>query len=226
MRFVGVDPATTTGFVALDEVGNVLVEEDLRGTGKTVPGGISEEQLANLGHSLYNHLHPDDVAVMENAAPGTQRGITTGMIHGVLRYMIHRRKIKPVFLMPNTVKKYVGVTGWIIEAGKKRRLEGSEKKAHVAAGVFEHFGYSHKSDNVTDAYIMAKIAEAVYRVQNGGNLDLYTPYQREVIWSIVSPAAKPPKKPKNTNKPETNKRLGKPAAADSHTYFKEQQFLF
>lgn len=38
MRFLGIDPATTTGFVALDEEGNVLVEEDLRGTGKTVPG--------------------------------------------------------------------------------------------------------------------------------------------------------------------------------------------
>ena len=224
MRFVGVDPATTTGFVALDEVGNVLVEEDLRGTGKTVPGGISEEQLANLGHSLYNHLQPDDVAVMENAAPGTQRGITTGMIHGVLRYMIHRRKIKPIFLMPNTVKKYVGVTGWIIEAGKKRRLEGSEKKEHLAAAVLSHFGYSHKSDNVTDAYIMAKIAEAVYRVRNGQELNSYKSYQQEVIQAIISPSAKPTKKKKPNS--QTNKRPGKPAAAGSHTHLKEQQFLF
>lgn len=39
MRFVGIDPATTTGFVALDEEGNVLVETDVRGEGKVVPGG-------------------------------------------------------------------------------------------------------------------------------------------------------------------------------------------
>jgi crossover junction endodeoxyribonuclease RuvC len=224
MRFLGIDPATTTGFVALDAEGNVLVEEDLRETGKTVPGGISEEQLANLGHSLYNHLQPDDVAVMENAAPGTQRGITTGMIHGVLRYMIHRRKIKPVFLMPNTVKKYVGVTGWIVESGKKRRLEGPEKKAHVAAAVLEHFGYSHKSDNVIDAYIMAKIAEAVYRVRNGQELNSYKPYQQEVIQAIISPSAKPSKKKKT--KSQANTRPGKPAAAGSHTHLKERQFLF
>lgn len=36
MRVVGIDPATTTGFVALNAEGSVLVEEDLRGTRKTV----------------------------------------------------------------------------------------------------------------------------------------------------------------------------------------------
>lgn len=220
MRFIGIDPATTTGIVALDADGNVLLEKDLRGEGRKEPGGISEEQLANLGHSLYNHLRQDDMAVMENAAPGTQRGITTGMIHGVLRYMVHRRQIKPIFLMPNTVKKFVGVTGWITEAGKKRRLEGKEKKAHVAAAVLDHFGYSHKSDNVTDAFIMAKIAEAVYRVENGASLELYTPYQQEVIQAIINPSDKPTKPKK------TNKRPGKPAAADSHTQIPGQGLLF
>lgn len=148
MRYVGIDPATTTGFVALDEEGNVLVEEDLRGTGKMVPGGISEEQLANLGHSLFNHQKPEDVAVMENAAPGTQRGIIMGMIHGVLRYMIHRRKIKPVFLMPNTVKKYVGVTGWITEN----------------INVTGHMGTPHfKSANGTEATRTAHLIQRSWR---------------------------------------------------------------
>lgn len=221
MRFIGIDPATTTGIVGLDTDGNVVLEKDLRGEGRKEPGGISEEQLANLGHSLYKHLQPDDVAVMENAAPGTQRGITTGMIHGVLRYMVHRRMIRPVFLMPNTVKKYVGVTGWVTEAGKKRRLEGAEKKAHVAAAVREHFGYSHKSDNVTDAFIMAKIAEAVYRVERGGSLEIYTPYQQEVIQAIISPVPKASK-----TKSKTSKRPGKPAAAGSHTQKQGQGLLF
>lgn len=188
MRFVGIDPATATGFVALDEQGDVLEEVELKGAGKVMKGGITDEQLADLGHQLYKHLKPGDEVVMEDAAPGTQRGITTGMIHGVLRYMIRRRSLNPNFVAPAAVKKYVGVTGWIGEAGNKRRLVDKEKKKAIKDAVKEHFGYTHKSDNVIDAYIIARIALNLYLMREYKPLLDTLPYQVEVVESILNKA--------------------------------------
>ncbi|WP_138751766.1 hypothetical protein [Paenibacillus sinopodophylli] len=186
MRFVGVDPATKTGFVALDERGEVLVEVELKGTGKVEKGGISISQLVSLEDQLYTLLLPGDEVVIEDAAPGTQRGITTGMIHGGLRSMVHRRKLRFNKLMPASVKKYVGVTGWKGEAGNKERMSGKEGKDAVAKAVVEHFGYTHKNDNIVDAYIMARIAMNLYHMRElNPPVDTY-PYQIEVVNSILA----------------------------------------
>ncbi|OMF35227.1 hypothetical protein BK133_10975 [Paenibacillus sp. FSL H8-0548] len=186
MRFVGVDPATKTGFVALNELGEVLVEVELKGAGKVEKGGISIEQLVSLQDQLYVLLQPGDEVVIEDAAPGTQRGITTGMIHGGLRSMVHRRKLKFNKLMPASVKKYVGVTGWKGEAGKKERLSGKEGKAVVLEAVFQHFGYKHKNDNIVDAYIMARIAMNLYHMRElSPPVDTY-PYQIEVVSAMLA----------------------------------------
>lgn len=218
MRFVGIDPATTTGFVALDEEGNVLVETDVRGVGKVVEGGISTSMLVSLENKIYGLLKPGDIIAIEQPAMGTQKGITTGMIHGGLRSMIYRKDLEFIDVNPQRTKGYVN---------RNQRVPKKEKKKHVAAGVLEHFGYEHKSDNVTDAYIIAKIAQAVYSVKNGGKPDIYTSYQQRIIKAIISPEAKTPAAPvRNNEKSQTNRRTGKPAAADSHIHSKEQQFLF
>lgn len=188
MRFVGIDPATTTGLVVLDEQGNVLIETELKGRGKSVKGGITDEQLEDLGHQLYKHLENGDEILMEDAAPGTQRGITTGMIHGVLRYMIRRKALKPNFVAPAAVKKFVGVTGWVGEPGNKRRLVDKEKKAAIKQAVLEHFGYTHKSDNVIDAYIIARISLNLYLMREYKPLLDALPYQIEVVESILNKA--------------------------------------
>ncbi|WP_201319081.1 hypothetical protein [Paenibacillus sp. EPM92] len=187
MRFVGIDPATKTGFCALDERGNVLVEKELIGEGKKEPGGISIEQLVSLEDSLYKHLKPGDEIVIEQPAMGTQKGVTTGMIHGGLRSMIHRKGLAFNDCNPNWTKKYVGVTGWVGEPGNKRRLKDKEKKAAVKASVLEHFGYTHKSDNVVDAYIIARIALNLYRCREFMPLLDLLPYQLEVVQDILNP---------------------------------------
>ncbi|WP_342479487.1 hypothetical protein [Paenibacillus sp. FSL F4-0097] len=215
MRFVGIDPATTTGFVALDEEGNVLVATDVKGVGKRVPGGISIGMLVSLENKLYNLLKPGDIVAIEESAKKTQRGVTTGMIHGGLRSMLYRKGLEFVDVNPQRTKGFVN---------RNQRVTSSEKKKHVAAGVLEHYGYEHSSDNVTDAYIIAKIAQALYAVKNGGSLELYTSYQQRIIKAIISPEAKAPVT--NNEKSQTTKRTGKPAAAGSHTHLKEQQFLF
>ncbi|KGE18450.1 hypothetical protein [Paenibacillus wynnii] len=216
MRFVGIDPATQTGFVALDEDGRPLVEVELVGKGRKEKGGITTQQLVSLENQLYQLLKPGDIIAIEQPAMGTQSGVTTGMIHGGLRSMIYRKGLTYVDVNPQRTKKYVN---------ENRRLaEDDDKKAIIATAVLEHYNYSHSSHNVTDAYIIAKIAEAVQRVKNGQSLESYTPYQQDVIQAIISPAAKTTKKKKDKSVP--SKRRGKPAAADSHMPETERQFLF
>lgn len=188
MRFVGVDPATKTGVVAIDIDGNVLLETELKGKGKSEKGGISIEQLVSLQNQLFVLLEPNDEVVIEDAAPGTQRGITTGMIHGGLRSMIHRKGLKFNKLMPASVKKYVGVTGWTGEVGNKRRLSGKEGKDAVMDSVYKHFGYKHKNDNIVDAYIMARIARNLYFMRELKPLIDVRPYQKEVVEAILQKA--------------------------------------
>lgn len=182
MRFVGIDPATTTGFVALDINANVLVAKDLKGNGK---GAMDVKQLVSLENLLFRHIQKYDEILIEDAAPGTQRGITTGMIHGGIRTMIHRKGLAFNVVSPNSVKKYVGVTGWKGEVGNKVRLKEKEKKAAMKAACIEHFGFTHKSDNVVDAYIIARIALNVYLHRELKPLLDTKPYQIEVVKSIL-----------------------------------------
>lgn len=229
MRFVGIDPATTTGFVALDEDGNVLVETAVMGEGKKEKGGISVKKLVSLENKFYGLLKPNDIIAIEQPAYGTQTAVTAGMIHGGLRTMIFRKGFNDfIEVNPARTKKFVNVESWTGEKGKKRRLNSEEQKAAVEVAALEHFGYTHPVHDVIDAYIIARISLAVHSVRNGGDLELYTPYQQEVIRDIINPPPKVKKPATNVSKPKTksNKRTGKPAAGDSHTHSKEQQFLF
>ncbi|TYP67405.1 hypothetical protein [Paenibacillus methanolicus] len=192
MRFVGIDPATRTGFVALDENGNVLVEMELKGAGKAAKGGITIQQLVDLENQLYKHLQEGDEIVVEQAAAGTQMGITTGMIHGGLRSMIVRKKLAFNEINPAWTKKYVGVSGWTGDAGNKRRLTGAEKKAEVKAAAIAHFGYPapgmKRTDNIIDAYIMARVAWNLYLIRELRRPVDSLPYQLEVVQSILDKA--------------------------------------
>lgn len=188
MRIVGIDPATHTGVVILDVAGTPILETVLVGKGKSAPGGITQEQRVSLENQLYRILQPGDVIMKEGIGYATERIVTTAKIHGGLESMITRKGLTFDEVAPDAVKKFVRVSNWVGEKGSKQRLKGSAKKKVMAAAALEHFGYSNPSHDVVDAYVIAKIGEAVYRVRNGGSLDDYPRiYQREVVWSIVDP---------------------------------------
>lgn len=188
MRFIGIDPATTTGFVALDENGNVLVATSIRGKGKAEKGGITTEQLVSLEDQIYKVLQSSDEIVMEDTAFGTQNGISTGMIHGGIRTMVHRKGLIPNMVNTMATKKYVGVSGWKGEKGKKVRLVDKEKKAAVKEAALKHFGWTHDSHDVVDAYIMARIAMNLYWNRELLPMVDILPYQIEVINDILKQA--------------------------------------
>jgi crossover junction endodeoxyribonuclease RuvC len=134
-------------------------------------------------------LQPGDEIVVESHAFGTQNGVSTGMIHGGIRTMIARKGLAFNLVNPTNTKKFVAVTGWTGEKGNKRRLKDKEKKGAMKTAVWEHFGWTHKSHDVVDAYVIARIALNVYRYR-----ELLVPldvqdYQEQVVRDILGEGA-------------------------------------
>jgi crossover junction endodeoxyribonuclease RuvC len=187
LRFVGIDPSTKTGFVALDEHGEVLRAKELTGVGSEDP-----KRMVTLINEVVAHLKPGDVICIEGFPYNTQKAMFAGGLHHGIRNELYKRKLRYYEAAPNTVKKFVNVTGWIGEKGNKKRLSGKEKKIAVMKAVTEHFGFEHKSDNVVDAFILAQIAKDLWKVNSGEyssiNEGFLPTYQAEVLQSILKGA--------------------------------------
>ncbi|OCA84456.1 hypothetical protein A8F94_17310 [Bacillus sp. FJAT-27225] len=184
MRFVGIDPASKTGFVALDETGEVVREKELTGV-----GGADPKRMVTLINEIIAHVKRGDVICIEGFPFDTQRAMFAGGLHHGIRNELYKREIPYIDAAPNAVKKFVGVTGWEGEKGQKVRLRGSKKKSAIKSAVSEVFNYTNPSDNVVDAYILARIAREVWFAKQG--VGRYLPkFQLEVIDRIVNPVVK------------------------------------
>lgn len=188
MRFIGIDPSTKTGFVALDEAGNVLRAKELTGVGDKDP-----KRMRTMVVDIIKHIKKDDVICIEGFGFASQQAIQSGGIGWGIRMALDARGYSYYEVAPNALKKFINVTGWEGEKGSKNRLVGSEKKKAVIAAVLEHFNFQHSSDNVTDAYVLAQIAKSLKLATD--DIDLHQ-YQLEVINTILNPAPKSKKKRK------------------------------
>lgn len=173
MRFIGIDPASKTGFIALDENGQVLKAKELTGIGDKDP-----KRMTSLIYDVILHIQKGDIICIEGFPFSTQKAMFAGGLHHGIRNELYKRGFKYYEVAPNAVKKYVGVTGWEGEPGDKKRLKGPAKKKAVMQAVKQHFGFNHSSDNVVDAYIMARIAMAA----KNGNVE--KAYQAEVLTKV------------------------------------------
>lgn len=198
VRYVGIDPSTKTGLVALDEQGNVLRAKELTGVGSEDP-----KRMTTLIDEVMRHLQPDDVVCIEGFAFGAQgQGVAFqyGLGHGI-RMAMYRRGWQYTEVSPAAVKKFA--TG-----------KGNTKKDEMVLPIFKRWGFEHSSDNVRDAFVLAQIAFAL----KGQVAVQITKTQLEVLDAIRNPT---PKK-----KPKTTKSRGKASAAGKRTRSAEQQFLF
>ncbi|MFJ7756296.1 hypothetical protein ACQKGI_20110 [Peribacillus muralis] len=193
MRFVGIDPASKTGFAAIDEDGVVLRGKELTGLGDKDP-----KRMSTLIDEIIAHIRKDDVICIEGFPFDTQKAMFAGGLHWGIRNTLYKRGFTYYEAAPNAVKKYVNVSGWVGEVGRKKRLTGPQKKKVVMQAVYEQYGFSHPSDNVVDAYILAEIAKDLWTVESGIecaiNSGYLSSYQAEVIDTILNPVAKPKKK--------------------------------
>ena len=184
-RFVGLDPSTKTGFVALDESGKVIEAKEITGIGSVDP-----KRMRSMIIFILDHIKPNDFIAIEGFGYASQQAVQNGGIGWGIRMPLYAKGFKYYEVAPNAVKKFVNVSGWKGEDGKKLRLKDKEKKLAVKKAVYEHYGFQHSSDNVVDAFIIAQIAKAI---KDPSNL---TTYQQEVIDTILNPLAKKPKKKK------------------------------
>jgi crossover junction endodeoxyribonuclease RuvC len=196
MRSVGIDPSSKTGFVALDAAGKVLRAKELTGVGDKDP-----KRMATLIDEIMAHIQPGDIVAIEgfahNAGFGKKKSQSHDFQYGLgwgIRIALHRRGIKYIDVAPTQLKKFVGVTGWEGETGSKRRLTDKEKKKAVMEAVRNRYSFFHPSDNVNDAFVLAKIAETLHDVQNGQALECYRKEEADVIQAILSPSEKKRKK--------------------------------
>lgn len=170
MRFVGLDPSTKTGFVALDENGQTLRAKELTGVGNKDP-----KRMITLIDEIVRHIEPDDFIVIEGFGFSTTQGIMLGGIGWGIRMNLVRCGLKYIEAAPAAVKKF--------STGK-----GNAKKDAMAVPIFKKWGFEHSSDNVRDAYVLAQIAKSLYTKKVDYD------YQADVIKTIINPPKKKVKK--------------------------------
>lgn len=157
MRFVGIDPSTKTGFVALDEAGKVLIATVIEGVGKEDP-----KRMFTMIDLIRETLKKSDIIAIEGFGYASQQAIQMGGIGWGIRGLLYRSGMKYEEIAPNTLKARVGVSGWKGEKGSKERLSKDEKKQAVITGTERTFGRSFTNDNINDAFVLAHIVRERY----------------------------------------------------------------
>lgn len=166
MRFIGLDPSTKTGFVALDKSGHVLRAKELTGVGSKDP-----KRMITLIDNIMDHMQQNDFIVIEGFGFSTQQGIQLGGIGWGIRMSLARRGFKYIEVAPGQLKKFA--TG-----------KGNTKKENMILPIYQKWRFEHSSDNVRDAYVLAQIGRALVRKK------VSSQYQKEVIETIMNPPVK------------------------------------
>lgn len=158
MRFVGIDPSTKTGFVALDERGRVLVAKEIEGIGDKDP-----RRMLTMIDEIMLHVQRDDVINIENFGFNSQQAVQMGGIGWGIRMRLYALRMPYTDVAPASLKSFIGVTGWKGEKGRKERLAGKEKKQAVAEAVKARFNFEHPNNNIVDAYVLSRMALEEWR---------------------------------------------------------------
>lgn len=166
VKVVGIDPnLTSTGLVMLqgDKHQNKVLKSGKKGA----------KRLADLGEQLTAFLaqHKPELAAIEGYAYAKKFGREAlGEWGGIARYVMEQLSIPFIEIPPTQLKKYA--TG-----------RGDSSKPRVIVGVYKLWGAEFDTDDEFDAYVLARIAQAVKAVQNGDTMvkEFQLQYQREVL---------------------------------------------
>lgn len=165
MRFVGIDPSTKTGFVILDSSGEVVEQEEIRSKITTDPA-----RMIDIVRQVKAYLQPNDKIIIEGFAYGA-KGNAVDFQYGLgwlIRAMLHVEKYKYSIATPSQVKKFAS-------------NRGNAKKEDLVLPLYKKWGYEHHSDNVRDAYVLARMGYSMY------NQDGLQKYEQDVLRKMVKP---------------------------------------
>lgn len=172
IRYIGLDPSTRTGFVALDATGNVLIAKEIMGDGKEDP-----KRMASQIDAIISNIKHDDIVCIEGFGFASQQAIQLGGIGWGIRMALYRCNIPFIEASPSQLKKFA--TG-----------KGNTPKDGMAVPIFKRWGFEHKSNNVTDAFVLAQIA---LTLKSDMAIQI-TQSQSEVQQAIKNPPEKKKKK--------------------------------
>lgn len=144
MKILGVDPSTYTGLCLLDgeaQTTKLLHFDKAKGF----------QRLHLIAQSFNNMVQEwsPDLVVIEGYAYGNVNSLVTLVEIGTLiRKSLYDAKISWYDAPPSVLKKFC--TG-----------KGNANKAAIAKAVQERWGFSSKSDDVVDAYGLARLGQSL-----------------------------------------------------------------
>lgn len=147
MKYLGIDPSTKSGFVLLDHEGQVLDTRIVRF--EKISGFKRLQLIANATVSLVEQWSPDRVAIEGYAYGNVHTLVTLVEIGSIIRYCLYG-KVPWVDIPPTVLKRWC--TG-----------RGNAKKEEVARYVKERWGFESKSDDIVDAYVLARMAKEDFK---------------------------------------------------------------
>lgn len=159
IRFIGIDPSTKTGFVALDKGGHILMAEEVTGQGNKDP-----KRMVTLVDNLMQRITKNDIICIEGFSYGSRGSgvdFQFGLGHAI-RNAMFTSGIEFTVVAPSQLKKFA--TG-----------KGNTAKENMILPIYKRWGFENESDNVRDAYVLAQIARSL-------TIDTkLTKYQSEVL---------------------------------------------
>jgi crossover junction endodeoxyribonuclease RuvC len=144
MKIMGCDPSTYTGLCLLD--GDVATPKLLN-----FPKEKGFRRLQLIAQSFHNTVTEwsPDIVVIEGYAYGNTHSLVTLVEVGtLLRKTLYDLKISWYDAPPTLLKKFT--TG-----------KGNSNKKAIAEVVLSRWGFSSKSDDVVDAYALARLGQAL-----------------------------------------------------------------
>ncbi len=151
-----------------------------------VPAGVLERWEAILVMVLAWAQHANTV-VIEGYSFGSFTAYSTAIreIGGIVRYHLLKMGQTPIEVAPAAVKKFATGSG---RTGKSKYAAAGISKDQVLTAVHHSFGLELFDHNMADAFVLAKIGEAM-GCSDASNARL--PYhQREVIGALKYPSPK------------------------------------
>src|SRR5699024_3925154 len=164
VNYIGIDPSTKTGIVILDNDGNVLLEEEITGTGDKDP-----KRMVTLTNKIINQIKGQNSTIcIEGFSYGSKgRGISFqfGLGHAIRNEMF-KHDIKYIDVSPGQLKKFA--TG-----------KGNTSKDNMILPIYKRRSEEHTSENVRDAFVLAQIARGLKRH------DELVKYQKAVVQELA-----------------------------------------
>lgn len=124
-----------------------------------------------LSKRIRKHLIPATDRVLIEGFSFGSRGAGVSKMFGIgwtIRIMLEEEHFKWTEAAPTTVKKFAS-------------NKGNAKKEDLVLPVYKKWGFESSSNDITDAFIMAKMAWGMY------NPDELLEYEKEVLKKIKKP---------------------------------------